>query len=482
MLSSIRKFSTSIYAKILLGIVVIPFVFWGMGSSFTAGNKNVVVIIDKEKFSTQEFANFVKSYQNVNEKLSSEKIDQLLSNFIGNKIIEIEYKNFNIKLTDNSLSKLIMIQNEFKRDNEFSRTDYEKFLITNNLDVVSFETSLAKEEKRKQLLNFIGGGIYPPKFIINKTFNGINQKREIELINLNDSFSKDLNFTNDQIKSYYNNNIKKYNEIFKSVKLIELTPKNLIETDEFNEIFFKKLDEIHDLVIQGNKLELIINDYNLPEANKYTINKVAQNKNFQTVNKTLDSLVSDIFLLEENEPTAFFEKEDKFFIVEVFKTENFQKNLTNEGVVKDIKINLEFNKKKELMSNIISKINQNIFKKEDFNKFSKNKNINIQKINIQNLSDNKILKQEIVDKIYSAEEKKIIIVHDLEFKENYLIYIDKIINKKLADNTKDSEKYFKLSKINIANDLFGTYDEYLKKKYEIDINHKALNTVKSYFN
>ena len=134
------------------------------------------------------------------------------------------------------------------------------------------------------------------------------------------------------------------------------------------------------------------------------------------------------------------------------------------------------------MSNIISKINQNIFKKEDFNKFSKNKNINIQKINIQNLSDNKILKQEIVDKIYSAEEKKIIIVHDLEFKENYLIYIDKIINKKLADNTKDSEKYFKLSKINIANDLFGTYDEYLKKKYEIDINHKALNTVKSYFN
>ena len=52
MLASIRKFSTSIYAKILLGIVVIPFVFWGMGSSFGGGNKNIVVVIEKEKYST----------------------------------------------------------------------------------------------------------------------------------------------------------------------------------------------------------------------------------------------------------------------------------------------------------------------------------------------------------------------------------------------------------------------------------------------
>ena len=41
MLSSIRKFSTSIYAKILLGIIIIPFVFWGMGSVFSGGNTNI---------------------------------------------------------------------------------------------------------------------------------------------------------------------------------------------------------------------------------------------------------------------------------------------------------------------------------------------------------------------------------------------------------------------------------------------------------
>ena len=54
MLSSIRKFSTSIYAKILLGIVVIPFVFWGMGTSFRGGNKNVVVVIDNDKLKLED--------------------------------------------------------------------------------------------------------------------------------------------------------------------------------------------------------------------------------------------------------------------------------------------------------------------------------------------------------------------------------------------------------------------------------------------
>ena len=122
MLSAIRKFSTSIYAKILMGIVVIPFVFWGMGSTFSVGNKNVIVVIDKEKFSIQEFVDFVNSYQRNVQIVNSEQIDELLSVFIGNKLLENEYNNFGIKLSDISLSKLIKIQKEFK--NCFMCTKY----------------------------------------------------------------------------------------------------------------------------------------------------------------------------------------------------------------------------------------------------------------------------------------------------------------------------------------------------------------------
>ena len=49
MISSFRKFSSSIYAKIFLFIVAIPFVFWGMGPVFTGGNLNTIVKIGKNK-------------------------------------------------------------------------------------------------------------------------------------------------------------------------------------------------------------------------------------------------------------------------------------------------------------------------------------------------------------------------------------------------------------------------------------------------
>ena len=63
MLGSIRKFSTSIYAKILLVIIIIPFIFWGMGD-FTGGSKNIVVVIEKEKYSIQQFTNFINRTAN----------------------------------------------------------------------------------------------------------------------------------------------------------------------------------------------------------------------------------------------------------------------------------------------------------------------------------------------------------------------------------------------------------------------------------
>ena len=60
MLSSIRKFSSSIFAKIFLVIIAIPFIFWGMGDVFRGGNVNTIVKINNENISTKEFVNFVE--------------------------------------------------------------------------------------------------------------------------------------------------------------------------------------------------------------------------------------------------------------------------------------------------------------------------------------------------------------------------------------------------------------------------------------
>ncbi|HIF62082.1 MAG TPA: hypothetical protein EYQ38_03920 [Candidatus Pelagibacter sp.] len=121
MLSSIRKFSQSVYSKVFLFIVAIPFVFWGMGPLFTSGNLNVIVEIGKNKISTQEFADFLKFRATEEDMGNINKIQIYLSNFIGEKLIVHEIDDFDIILSDKSLSTLIKNENNFKKDEKFSR-------------------------------------------------------------------------------------------------------------------------------------------------------------------------------------------------------------------------------------------------------------------------------------------------------------------------------------------------------------------------
>ena len=103
MLRTIRKFSSSIFAKIFLLLIAIPFIFWGMGPVFQGGKQNIVAEIGKEKISTEEFVNYVR-YNAPNpdfETLDKNLIEELLSNYIGEKIIALEIENHNIKLSEN---------------------------------------------------------------------------------------------------------------------------------------------------------------------------------------------------------------------------------------------------------------------------------------------------------------------------------------------------------------------------------------------
>ena len=118
----------------------------------------------------------------------------------------------------------------------------------------------------------------------------------------------------------------------------------------------------------------------------------------------------------------------------------------------------------------------------DFDKLSKDELVNIQKINLKNQNDDKVLKKEIVNQIYAFSQKKIIVVSDLSFSESYLIYIDKVENVTIDGSAEEYQKYLNLSKAKIVSELYNTYDNYVKKRYKIDINYQALDIVKNYFN
>ena len=90
MLNSIRKFSSSILAKIFLFIIAIPFIFWGMGDAFRVGGKDTIATIGNDKIYVQDFTRFVNSLKLSKEITEVDLLDRLLSNFIGMKLISLE--------------------------------------------------------------------------------------------------------------------------------------------------------------------------------------------------------------------------------------------------------------------------------------------------------------------------------------------------------------------------------------------------------
>ena len=92
------------------------------------------------------------------------------------------------------------------------------------------------------------------------------------------------------------------------------------------------------------------------------------------------------------------------------------------------------------------------------------------------------MQNQIVNQIYAYPEKKIIVVSDLGFSENYLIYIAKIESSKINEDSNEYKEYENLSRARIVSGLYNTYDNYIKTRYKIDINYKALDIVKNYFN
>ena len=61
MLNKLRNFSKGKLAGVLVGIIIIPFVFWGMGSVFSGGNKNSIAKINNHNVSTQDFSDFINN-------------------------------------------------------------------------------------------------------------------------------------------------------------------------------------------------------------------------------------------------------------------------------------------------------------------------------------------------------------------------------------------------------------------------------------
>ena len=456
---------------ILIIVIIIAFGFGGFGGGFLSNNQNNIVKINKTNITTQEFIDYINksgvSQKAIQDNLENNIIEELLSGLISKTLLNLEVKDYNIKLSENSLSKKIKFNKNFiDKEGIFQRIKYEKFLLENNISAPLFEKRLKERELQKKLFNFIGAGTISPKFLVKKLFKIENRKLSINYINL-ESFYGKINKTTDQdLINFIENNSDQLKVEYIDFRYALINPQIINGIDEFNEDFFDKIDQIENNILNGVSFETIISEFNLNS-------KFIKDYKFSNESNTIEKRIYEV----RNKEFDIFENGENFIIYKIENLKEKQPDISDAQIKKEIlelviqKNKFDYNKK------LLEQIRDKKFTEKDFLNFGKD---NIQLLTLNSIRDNDKFEINSVQMLYSLPLNSFTLIND----ENNNIYLAKIKNYDdigLKSDSKNYDEFIIKENTRIRNNILKSYDLFLNDKYNVNVNQMAINNIKNLF-
>ena len=471
MINSFRNFAKTKFAGLLVFIMIIPFVFWGMGGMFSSGNTNNVAKINNKNISTQDFINHINQSnipdQTIRENLDKNIIEELLSTLVSTTLLDLEVKDFNILISENTLFQIIKSNQNFHDDNgNFERIKYEKFLLENNQSAPGFEARLRNRELQKNLFDFVGAGTVSPNFLVKKLYNDENRNLEIEFIDLSVFYKKKSAITDQELENFVSENKDNLKVEYLDFDYLIINPSNLIGSKEFDQAFFDKIDQIEIDISNDVSFNNIVSNLDI---------KPTKIKNFKFSSEK-NNIEKRIFDLRTNE-YDIFENENNFILYKIRKIEERGPDL-NDTQTRNELIELVSQKNKfDYNRNLLEKVTQKNFNDDDFKKLGQN---NIQILKLNSIKDNKKFDINSVEVLYSLQENSYTLIND-EQNNVYLAKIEKFNNKIINENDDKFNEYANKLNSNTKNSILKSYDLFLNNKYDVTLNKKTLERVKNYF-
>ena len=469
MISSFRNFAKTKFAGLLVFIMIIPFVFWGMGSMFSSGNTNTIAKVNDENISTQEFIDYLNDsnvpQKTIKENLDKNIIEELLTSLVSTTLIELEVKDYNLIISEDTLFKKIKSNKNFLDENgNFQRIKYEKFLLENNQSAPSFELRLRGRELQKNLFDYIGAGTVSPQFLTQKLYKEENKKLEIEFINLKNFYKKKETISDDDLNNFLNENEDQLKLEYLDFDYVIINPKNLIGMDEFNQSFFEKIDQIEVDISNEISFETIVSSINIKPINI---------KNFK-LSSDKNKIEKKIFQLR-NTNFDIFEIDDNYILYNISKIEKRKPDISDDQIKEEVAELVNQKNKFDYNKNLLEKINNKNFKNDDFIKMGKNK---IENIKLNSIKDNNKFDINAVELMYSLPINAFTLIND-DKNNIYLVKIKSFSNDGI--NEEKLEEYTKKQNSYIKNSMLKSYDLFLNDKYEVVLNQKTIERVKNFF-
>ena len=469
--------SKSILVKLLIVIIIAVFALWGVGDMFSAGKTNVVAEVSGKNIYSEDYVNQLrnglqsKNYQNVSDAIKDNLHIQILNQLIAEKIFEIYAEEEKIIINDKTLSNFIKNIPEFSKNGKFSRTEYEKYLLKNQIDSYSFETSFKKSLLKKLIVESQNLDSISTSYHKTKVKNYFEKKISISYINLEDLY-EDIDITEKEILDYHKKNPSYSNEL-RSIKYAIINQNK--EANQSSDLFFKNISDIENQVLSNKNFDDIATQFSLNVKKSGLFNKDGLIKNSLKTTVLDKSIVQKAFYLNDQITSELIEIKGSFYLIGINEIVKKKPLTLNEKIKKDI-----INKIKK--KNIDSKANSlsNKIKEENiFNQLVSKKTKFVKQLELKNrLEENKNFSPNQIQEIFSLKKNESLV---LKGSKNYLIKAIDASYDRTKSNDEMDKLYERQVTISFDEQIMQSFDKFLNNKYKVKINQKVLDRITNSF-
>lgn len=178
--------------QVIMGLAVLPFLFWGVESYRDKGGEGYVAIVDGEEIPRREYEQALRDHHERMRSMLGANFDSamldtfevrssVLERLIQQRLLQREAIDKGFIVLDSYLVKTIRDVPAFQRDNKFSRQQYEELLRNQGLTPAVFESRVRQELLLQQLLDGYSENGFAPKSVAERVQYLSEVEREINL-------------------------------------------------------------------------------------------------------------------------------------------------------------------------------------------------------------------------------------------------------------------------------------------------------------
>ncbi len=217
MLDQLRKNQKSFVIQLAMGLIVLVFVFWGVGT-MQADRMEIAARVNDEIITRRQFDRAYQNLTNLYRGMSPDSAlpdqflrSQAITQLVTTELLLQEADRLGLTVDESELREAIAAMPNFQSNGAFDRDAYIEVLRQNGLKPADFEELQRRQMLAMKVQTLIASGVHVSPQEVAERFRYDNERVNLRFVRLPASrFVPEVTFTDEELTAFYTGNQERY--------------------------------------------------------------------------------------------------------------------------------------------------------------------------------------------------------------------------------------------------------------------------------